>query len=280
MRHSPARVLVVVIALVGLVACGGDDDATTTTASATETTPAPTSTTTAEPETLRILASNDDGISHPGLDLMVRRMQELPDVEVSVVAPAENMSGSSDSTTEGGAPHRPATTASGIEGTAVEGFPADAVVVALDELELEPHLVVSGINDAQNIGPFAELSGTVGVARTAVRRGIPGVAVSAGLQYDDAEFGVAANLVIDWINEHRDALVDGSQPTDEAISFNIPSCAPEEMGELVEVLRAAEFPEGVNPFESECSLADPEPADDYAALRSGYPAVTRIPPDF
>jgi 5'-nucleotidase len=278
-RRSPIRVLVAVIALVGLVGCGGDDDATTTTVAVTETTAATTTTTVAEPETLRILASNDDGISHPGLDLMVRRLQELSDVEISVVAPAENMSGSSDATTEGGAPHRPATTASGVEATAVEGFPADSVVVALDELGLEPHLVVSGINDAQNIGPFAELSGTVGVARTAVRRGIPGVAVSAGLQYNDAEFGVAADLVIDWINEHRDALVDRSQPTDEAISFNIPSCAPEEMGELVEVPLAAEFPEGVNPFESECSLTDPEPADDYAALRSGYPALTRVPPD-
>jgi 5'-nucleotidase len=228
-------------------------------------------------EVLRVLMSNDDGIDHPGIDLMVRSVAALPDVEITVVAPAENRSGSGDELTPGGAPHRDGETLSGFPGTAVDGWPADAVVVALDELDLEPHVIVSGINDAQNIGPFAEISGTVGVVRTGLRRGIPGVAVSAGLQYNDPEFEVAAQLVIDWIEENRAALLEGTFTTEVAHSFNVPTCDPEDMGELVEVPRALEFPEGVNPFESDCDLADPDPADDVAALRAGYPALTPVP---
>lgn len=285
MRRT-TRLLVLVLALAMVAAACGDDDgaATTTTTAPTDEAP-PTESATPpdevdDPEgTLRILASNDDGIAHPGLDLMVRHLQELHDVEITVVAPAVNMSGSGDNTTPGGAPYEAAETAGGTEGTAVDGFPADAVLIALDELGLEPHLVVSGINDAHNIGPFVPISGTVGVARTAIRRGIPGVAVSAGTEYVEAEFEIGARLVVDWITEHRGALLDGSQPTDFAVSFNIPACPPEQMGDLVEVPIADAFPEGVNPFESTCDLADPDPADDYTAVASGYPTMTTVPPE-
>jgi 5'-nucleotidase len=267
-----------------LAACGNDDagSAATTTTTAADT---PAETTTTEPgeveegEVLRILASNDDGIEHPGLDLMVRTLMELDDVEVTVVAPAENQSGTSDRTTEGGASHAPGSTASGIEGTAVDGFPADAVLVALDELGLEPHLVVSGINDAQNIGPFAELSGTVGVVRTSVRRGIPGIAVSAGLEYNDPEFEVGAALVVEWIEEHRDQLLAGTYPLDHAVSINVPTCDVDDMGDLVEVPLAAEFIEGVGPFEFGCDLAVDDPEHDHRAVHHGYPSLTRVPPE-
>lgn len=275
MQSSTRRLgalLVGLVAAVALVACG-DDDAPTTADPDTE----PAETSAAESEPLRILVANDDGIDSQGLDLLVRTLEELPNVEITVVAPAEDQSGTSDQTTPEGAPHTPATTASGIEATAVDGFPADAVFVALDELGLEPHLVVSGINDGHNIGPFAELSGTVGVARTALRRGIPGVAVSAGLEYDDAEFGVGADLVAEWITEHRDALVDGTQPTDLAVSFNVPTCPVDQMGDVVEVPLADDFLEGHDPFESECTLDDPDPIHDHAALVAGYPALTMIP---
>ena len=66
-------------------------------------------------------------------------------------------------------------TASGYEARAVEGFPADTIRVAFDELGLTPDLVVSGINEGQNLGPVVDLSGTVGAARAAVRgRARPG----------------------------------------------------------------------------------------------------------
>lgn len=233
-----------------------------------------------EEPTLRIVLANDDGIDNPGLELMLQSLLELPDVEVDVVAPVDNQSGTGGSTTEGGAAYEPGVTDGGYEGTAVDGFPVDAVIVALDELGLDPHLVVSGINDAQNIGPFAELSGTVGVARYAVSRGIPAVAVSAGLQFDEDQFSVGADLATEWIEEHRDALLDRTMEVDVAISINIPTCDPADMGDAVEVPRAEEFPDDAEPFTSDCDLADPDPADDVAALRTGNPAISRIPPEF
>jgi 5'-nucleotidase len=270
-----------------LAGCGDDGgEATTTTTVAVEPAPdeaeagdAPAEDGAEPAEVLRILLANDDGIAHPGLDLMLRELVALDGVEVTVVAPAENMSGSSDQTTEGGAPHAPGATASGVEGTAVDGFPADAVHVALDELGLDPHLVVSGINDAQNHGPIVAISGTVGVARTAIRRDIPAIAISAGLEYNDPEFEVAAALAVDWVLEHRDALVAGTHPTDHAVSINVPTCPVEAMGELVEVPVADDFLDGVGPYEFDCTLSDEDPAHDHAALHAGYPTLTRIPAD-
>jgi len=289
MRHlsRPGRLLVIALfaataLLVGACSSDGDEVAD---GDAPATTEAPSDTgdpagDEAADTTLRIVLANDDGIDHPGLELMRTALLELPDVEVDVVAPLENQSGTGDSMTDGGAPYAPGLTASGHEGTAVDGFPVDAVVVAVDELELEPHVIVSGINDAQNIGPFAEISGTVGVARHAVRLGIPAVAVSAGLEFDEAQFAVGAALATEWIEENRAALLDRTMDVDVAISINIPTCDPADMGDPVEVPRAEEFPDDAEPFTSDCDLADPDPADDVAALRTGNPAITRIPPEF
>ena len=77
--------------------------------------------------------------------------------------------------------------------------------MALDELGLTPDLVVSGINEGQNLGPVVDLSGTVGAARAAARRGVPALAVSQGFG-QDLDYEVAAGLVTDWIEAHADAL--------------------------------------------------------------------------
>jgi len=267
--------LMCVVALVG-AACSSDDSTAAPTPAAEA--DATTSTTAAASAPLKILVSNDDGISHPGLDLLVRSLAAIDDVELTVIAPATNQSGTSDRTTPGGAEYADATTASGVDAIAVDGFPADSVRVALDELGLEPDLVVSGINDAQNVGPFAGLSGTVGVARTAVRDGIPAIAVSAGTTYIEDQFAVGAALVVEWIEENRQALIDRTMPV-EVISFNIPACDPADMGEVVEVPLATEFPEGVNVFESACDPTGPPPTDDIMAIVAGFPSRTVVPDD-
>jgi len=265
--------------LVGLVGgCSGDDGAEGT--STTSTTEAESTTTTTEAEeTLRVLVSNDDGISSEGIDVLVEALSGLGQIEVTVVAPADDQSGTSDTTTPGGAPFEDGETISGVQGTAVQGYPADSIGVALDELDVQPHLVVSGVNAGNNIGPIAPLSGTIGVARTALRRGIPAVAASGGLEFDEDEFAVAADLVTRWITQNREALLAGSFPTDVVVSFNIPDCDPDDMGEVIEVPLATEFPDGVNPFESSCDLSNPEPKDDWEALSTGYPTMTRVPAD-
>lgn len=287
------------LALGSLGACSSDsDDEGSADSSSTSTTAAPESTetepvddtepatgtcTTADTGPLRIVLVNDDGVINPAIDVLIERFQDGDiDMDVTVVAPAEERSGSSDNTTEGGATFTESTTPAGHRAYSVDGYPADSVLVALDELGLEPHLIVSGINPGHNFGTFAALSGTVGVGRTAVRRGVPALAVSAGLQLDEDQFGVGADLAVDWITENCEALLGGDAQTDTVTSINVPACAPDQMGPLQEVPRATEMPEipeGDNIFASSCDLADPAPADDVTAVRSGYPSITQVEPD-
>jgi 5'-nucleotidase len=268
------------IAAVALVAatlggCGSDDGD-----SAATTTAAPETTTTAAPAPLEILVTDDDGIAAPGIDALVNAVSALDDVVVTVVAPAVNQSGSSDKTTPGGVTHADGATASGVKGTAVNGFPADSVIVALDELKLTPDLVVSGVNQGQNVGPFASLSGTVGAARTAIRRGIPAVSSSAGLG-DLADYDLGAKLVAEWIEAHRAELADGSAQTATVTSFNVPGCKVGEPKDVVEVPLATAVPEGVNAFETaDCAIAvAAPPTNDVEAMAGGYLAVTQVPGD-
>lgn len=235
-------------------------------------------------EPLRIVLVNDDGVINPAIDVMIDLFAEQTeiDLEVTAIAPAEERSGTSDSTTPGGAAFHETTTPGGNASYAVEGFPADAVDVALDDLGLEPHLVVSGINPGQNFGPVAAISGTVGVGRTAVRRGIPALAVSGGAIFDEAQFEVGADLALDWIVENCDDLVAGGFQTDTVTSINLPACPADQIGPLLEVPRALELPEvpeGDNIFASSCDQSDPDPADDIAAVRAGYASITQVEPE-
>ena len=277
------RLLAALTALLLLAAACGDsddsansDDSTTTSAAANETSSTDDAVVPAEP--LTILVTNDDGIGAPGIDSLVTTLSSLDDVELVIVAPAENQSGSSDTTSDGAVTSAAGTTASGVEGTAVAGTPADAVIVALDELGIEPDLVVSGVNSGQNVGPFAELSGTVGAARTAVRRNIPAVASSAGLA-EDSDFDAASQLVLEWITENRDALDDASIAVDGVVSFNVPDCTAGDIGVLVEVPLAAAIPDGLNVFETDCSLRNDAdvPTDDVDAISKGFASETLVP---
>ncbi|MGK2948131.1 MAG: 5'/3'-nucleotidase SurE [Acidimicrobiales bacterium] len=266
-----------------LAACGSDsaDDSTPATSNGGGvTTSAPgDTTTTAAVEMLRLVVTNDDGIGAPGIDVLVTALLELEAVEVLVVAPLENQSGSSDNTTPGGASHAAGATASGVEGTAVSGYPADSVVVALEELALDPHLVVSGVNEGQNTGPLAYLSGTVGAGREAVRRGVPAVAGSAGLG-EGADYAAAAALVVEWIEANRAALLAGELPVEAVVSINVPDCTAGTMRPLLEVERATVIPEGLNPFASDCTIEpDQAPTDDLVAVAAGHATLTLIPPE-
>ena len=233
-----------------------------------------TTTTTVAVRPLRILVTNDDGIGAPGIDVLVDALGELPDVDVLVVAPAVNQSGTSDARSDGDVVGAPAGTASGLPGTAVDGTPADAVTYAFDELDLAPDVVVSGVNTGQNIGPFVELSGTVGAARTGARHGVPAVAVSAGL--DGGGYRSAAEYVIDFVAAHRGG--DGSLDLDVSVtSFNVPDCsAGGSVRELVAVPVAVEFPADVDPFAADCTSTEVDPADDHAALAMGFASMSTL----
>jgi 5'-nucleotidase len=284
-RRSLAALILVPLLLLGACSDDGDDagdgasDASTTIAEETTTTPAPT--TTEAPEPLRILVTNDDGIGAEGIDALVNALLELPDVEITVVAPAENQSGSADKTSEVTPEAVAATTISGFEGFSVAGFPADSVIRALDSVVTEPpHLVVSGSNDGQNIGPFTQLSGTIGAAKTAARRGVPALAVSSGLA-EPTDFAPAVAAAIEWIEQHREELLARAPGTAVTTIENIngPTCASGTAREVIEVPVAADFGDRkpYDPTVCDAPLPATAPIDDVDAYIAGYIPLSVIP---
>ena len=123
---------------------------------------------------MRILVTNDDGYLAPGLQALVDAMR--PYGEIFVIAPEQNHSGASNSLTLS----RPLSVHHAANGFLfVNGTPTDCVHIALTGLlEHRPDLVVSGINDGQNMGEDTLYSGTVAAAMEGFVFGVPSVAFS------------------------------------------------------------------------------------------------------
>jgi 5'-nucleotidase len=123
---------------------------------------------------LRILVSNDDGYLAPGLQALVDVARRFGDV--TVVAPEQNHSGASNSLTLA----RPLNVSQAANGYYfINGTPTDCVHVALTGLlDPLPDLVLSGINNGQNMGDDTLYSGTVAAAMEGHLFGIPSIAFS------------------------------------------------------------------------------------------------------
>lgn len=247
--------------LVALAACGGDDDD----AGGGDN----------ETDVLRILVTNDDGVGGEGIAALVEGLETLPEVEVTVVAPAENRSATGDTTSDVPPAANEASLLDGHEAVAVDGFPADSVLHALDEvLDQEPHVVVSGVNEGQNLGPIVYASGTVGAARTAARRGIPALAVSQGFG-EPLDYASAVELALDWLTEHRGALLEGDVETDAVANLNVPTCPTGEVRGVIEVPTATEG--GERGFETpDCASTASDPADDLDGFINGYATLAEV----
>ncbi len=179
--------------------------------------------TSTHPNVLQILVTNDDGYNAPGIDAAVNALLALPNVHLTISAPATNESGTGGSTSPDPLTANLKTTLSGRPAWAVDGFPADSVRYALNTLHANPDLVVSGINNGQNLSlPIIGISGTVGAARTAARVSIPTVALSQGLGSPD-DFPTGAVAMTNWVT--RFLLGRAGPPLHESVvNVNIPTC--------------------------------------------------------
>ena len=234
---------------------------------------------------LRILVTNDDGFDAPGLDAVVEALIDDPRNEVVVSAPLTNQSGSGDMTSPTLPDATDEMTASGYPATAVDGFPADSVIYALENLydDDPPHVVLSGINAGQNVGNVAggiisQISGTVGAAKTAACLGVPALASSQG-EGETLDYPSGLTAVLTWLESNRAALLAGEVPLDDITSINIPSCDGNGVirGSLEVPLATTQseenFPNG--PQNCESTLEDPN--DDVQAFFNGYIAITPVP---
>jgi 5'-nucleotidase len=229
--------------------------------------------------TLKILVTNDDGVEAPGIDALVEALRALPRVKVTVVGPASNQSGTSDKTTPGSLATRETTTVSGYPAIGVEGYPADSVNVALDSgLVKKPHLVISGVNEGQNLGELTDVSGTVGAARTAARRGIPALAVSQGFG-EPPDYELGAGEAVKWVREHRRDLERRTAAAGAALleNLNVPTCTIGDVRGLVEAPVAPTAENAAGP--SDCASTLTDPVDDIQAFTNGFAVVSTLPLD-
>jgi 5'-nucleotidase len=125
-----------------------------------------------------ILVSNDDGYLAPGLLALVEAVRPLG--RITVIAPEQNHSGASNSLTLS----RPLSIHRVAGGERdgfffINGTPTDCVHVAMTGfLDQKPDLVISGINQGENMGEDVLYSGTVAAAVEGVMFGVPGIAFS------------------------------------------------------------------------------------------------------
>lgn len=130
---------------------------------------------------MRVLLTNDDGISADGLQALRRALLTVPGIELQVVAPDGNRSAMARSITT----RRPLWVeeidfGDGTIGYATDGTPVDCVRLATLGLidGWTPEIVVSGINHGANVGDDITYSGTVAAALEGIVLGLAGIAVS------------------------------------------------------------------------------------------------------
>jgi 5'-nucleotidase len=182
-------------------------------------------------EPVRVLLTNDDGISAPGLQAARRALREIDGVEVDVIAPDSNRSATARSiTTRSPLIVEEVEFGDGDRGFATDGTPVDCVRFA--ELGLvghRPDLIVSGINHGANLGDDITYSGTVAAAFEGIVLGIPAVAISqqssgGGMGYVSGrfDFGMAALFLAELVGRLRTETM----PAETLINVNCPAGEP------------------------------------------------------
>lgn len=144
---------------------------------------------------MRILLTNDDGVDAPGMEVLRAVAAELSD-DVWVVAPDGNQSGAGHRFTFG--------RELGLEQredkvfAIVGGSPADCVVAAMTHIckDFRPELVLSGVNNGQNLGDIINCSGTAAGAREGALHGALGIGISQAVNFEKGDH-------VDWTNARR-----------------------------------------------------------------------------
>ena len=231
---------------------------------------------------MRILLSNDDGYFAPGLAALAEALAPLG--EITVVAPERDRSGASNSLTL----DRPLSLRRASEGWwYVNGTPTDCVHMAVTGLlDLEPDIVVSGVNAGSNMGDDTLYSGTVAAATEGYLLGVPAIAVSL-TGHDFTHFDTAARVARDLVERlQRDPLA-------EPVLFNV-NVPDRPYGELagVEVTRlgrrhkAQPVVKSVNPRGETVYWVGPAgaareagPGTDFHAVERGAVSVTPLQVD-
>ncbi|MFM2396975.1 MAG: hypothetical protein RLZZ144_225 [Pseudomonadota bacterium] len=169
---------------------------------------------------MRILLSNDDGYFAPGLACLAEHLSAIADIVV--VAPERDRSGASNSLTL----DRPLNLKQAANGFYyVNGTPTDSVHLAVTGmLDVQPDMVISGINAGANMGDDTIYSGTVAAATEGFLLGIPSIAISMvghNLQY----YSTAAKVAVELVERFK----RGHQMSSWLLNVNVPDIPYEQL---------------------------------------------------
>lgn len=172
---------------------------------------------------MRILCTNDDGIHAPGLAILEGIARAFTD-DVWIVAPETEQSGASRALTLT-APIRVRAIAA--KRFALTGTPTDCVTLAVHDLmDAPPDLVLSGVNNGQNIAEDVTFSGTIAGAMQGMALGAPSVAFSQARGFR-GEAGPLWETAAAHGPGVLKALLKHGWPANVVMNVNFPDCAPD-----------------------------------------------------
>lgn len=253
---------------------------------------------------MRLLLTNDDGVLAPGMAVLARAVAEwiekAPTGEersALIVAPDRNYSGMSAAV--GDIFERPTipyrrhriTGAESIPTYSLDAPPAlCAILGALGSFDVQPEVIVSGINAGANVGRSVLHSGTVGAVLSGAQLGLSGLAVS--VQWgEDVHYDTAAIVAVEVLEELFNA------PSRTLLNLNVPNLSLRELKgvrrgriSLAGIIRSAGPSADGEPLGESGELAlrlgaaspaigdvsDEEADDDGALLIAGYASLTPI----
>jgi len=163
-----------------------------------------------------ILLANDDGIDAPGLAALYALFSRQKDMRVRVIAPDGQRSAGGHAVTLWSPIHLRDYNPDRI---AISGTPADCVKLAEAYFSEPVDLVISGINNGQNMSVDVYYSGTVAAAREAVIYGVPGMAVSLSTKDTAADYSIAAEYALKYAR----MLFDHPLPAGTLLNLNVPN---------------------------------------------------------
>lgn len=175
---------------------------------------------------MRILITNDDGIHATGLTVLEAIAREISD-DVWIVAPEVEHSGASRAMTL----IEPVRVRdAGGNRWAISGTPTDCILIALQNVMADnpPDLILSGVNNGQNMAGDTSMSGTIAAALMGTAHGIPSIALSQAKSFRERGS-------LDWETPQkhgpaiiRRLLADGI-PTPVTPNINFPDCRPDDV---------------------------------------------------
>jgi 5'-nucleotidase len=224
-----------------------------------------------------VLITNDDGYDAPGLRALAAAFSNFD--TVSIVAPSREQSGAAQSLTL----RQPIVCHEvGDREWAIDGTPADCVIVALHKLLPEkPDIVVSGINFGANLGENIYYSGTVGAAREAALHHIPAIAMSLCSKAPKVSFENAARVA----RVAAEKVLKEGLPDEVLLNINVPEpwTGGVAFTRQSKKITRNQLSEGQDPrgrmyfwlFEQRIDK-DVDPASDYAAIFAGKVSITPL----